>query len=264
MEFMMSIYEITFITKDEKNNDVQKLITQEGGTIINEKSLGRKKFTYPIKRETAGFYWVIIFELNNQKMFNLDKDLRMNQEIVRYLTISYEKEYSRYELEKKMAELREPKHKSADKKSDKPTNGVKVDSNLKTEKKKEKIKDNDVKVDNKELKEEKQEIADYLPEILDETKEQKDETEELKNIETNKEQENIETEETKKVTSDPSGLDEADEVTPQQSSDQASEKEEKKEEEKPKVVLPKAKKEAVSEEERLAKLEEKLDELLKD
>ena len=49
------MYEITFITKEEQNNDVIDAVKKFEGKIIEEQKLGRKKFTFPIKKEEAGF-----------------------------------------------------------------------------------------------------------------------------------------------------------------------------------------------------------------
>lgn len=242
---MMSIYEITFITKDDNSQTVKKIIEDADGMIMLVKPLGRKKFTYPISRETAGFYTTVIFETEPSKIASIDKELRMDQTILRYITISYQKEFSSSEIEKKLRELSDPRQKEPAKPVDK-----------KVEKVKEVKESLELTSDNKEVKKEtttpkedkiKKTEEKSKAETLD-----KAQVEKVKRVEVKKE-------EVEKVIN-------AKEASVQ-GEDIKEEKEEQKpknEEEKPKVVLPKPKKEAVSEEERLAKLEEKLDELLKD
>lgn len=210
----MSIYEITYISKDE-NDSVKKIIESAEGKIIFNKSLGRKKFVYPIKHEIAGFYTTIVFELDGQKLSQLDKELRMNQEILRYMTISYQKEFSPAQIEKKLKEFKEPKQKEP------------------REKAKEII---EVKSETPVIKT-SESVQSKLNKDIDKKESKPAEKEQIEKIEKPQEEVRREKVDTK-----------------------TEEKEVKKEA----VILPKPKKEAVSEEERLAKLEEKLDELLKD
>lgn len=82
------MYEITFITKEEKDPVVKSTIEGMEGKILSESSLGRKKFVYPIKKEDAGFYTTYIFELDPQKVNNLNSVLRLKGQVLRYLIIS--------------------------------------------------------------------------------------------------------------------------------------------------------------------------------
>lgn len=248
----MSIYEITYISKDE-NDSVKKIIESAEGKIIFNKSLGRKKFVYPIKHETAGFYTTIVLELDGQKLSQLDKELRMNQEILRYLTISYQKEFSPVQIDKKLKEFKEPKQKGFEKTAlptetkleskEKVLSQESKEIKLKKESP-EKILEKKTEVGKEEIKKEKE-----TPAIVEEGIKTPISVPEKPLLEKPKEAEKpLEI----KKTLDTSGT-----------------RDEEVEQEKPifikpKVTIPQPKKEAVSEEERLAKLEEKLDELLKD
>lgn len=206
----MSIYEITFITREDKSEEVEGLIKKLSGKILNKKSLGRKKFTYPIKKDTAGFYLVMIFELEPSKINEFDKELRINQNIIRHLIISYQKEFSPREIQEKLDELNNVKPKLAEEKIQK----VEPKDKKEQVQKKEEIK-----------KPEEIIIESKTEEKIDQKKKDKTVKEEKLKVEETIEKPKIEI---------------------------------------PKVEIPKPKKEAFTEEERLAKLEEKLDELLKD
>ncbi|EKD56851.1 MAG: hypothetical protein ACD_58C00071G0010 [uncultured bacterium] len=262
----MSIYEITFITKDDDSQVVKNIIEDVDGRIMLVKPLGRKKFTYPISKEHAGFYTIIIFESEPSRIASIDKELRMDQTILRYITISYQKEFSTSEIEKKLRELSDFRQKesvkSIDKKDEKVEEvkeSIKLSDDNKEAKKETKIKE--------EVKKEKIESLNKTPskilginrdgekpkvEILDEGQDKEVKKDEKVEVEKEdkkdiKVKEKAKEEEIKSLNKTPSkilGIN--------------------RDEEEPKIVLPKPKKEAVSEEERLAKLEEKLDELLKD
>jgi ribosomal protein S6 len=82
------MYEITFITKEEKDPVVKSTIEGMEGKILSENLLGRKKFVYPIKKEEAGFYTSYIFELEPQKVNKLNSALRLKNQILRYLIVA--------------------------------------------------------------------------------------------------------------------------------------------------------------------------------
>lgn len=89
-------YQITIITnepfdtsqgKDEKEKPVKKEIESLGGKILDIQPLGQKKFSFPIKKETAGFYTTIHFEIEPTKVLELNKKLGLKQEILRHLIL---------------------------------------------------------------------------------------------------------------------------------------------------------------------------------
>jgi len=84
----MKTYEITFITKEDlKEKPVKKLIDDLGGKILATSSLGEKTFTYPIKKEEKGVYTTVTFEIEPEKLLDLNKKLSLEEEILRHLII---------------------------------------------------------------------------------------------------------------------------------------------------------------------------------
>ncbi len=85
----MKNYEITFITKeDAKEKPIKAILENLGGKITNISSLGQKTFTYPIKKEKSGFYTTVNFEIEPEKVVDLNKKLGLEEEISRFLIIS--------------------------------------------------------------------------------------------------------------------------------------------------------------------------------
>ena len=85
----MNQYEITFITKEEKDDTIVKdLITSLDGKILSSSSLGEKQLAYKIKHENRGFYATFIFELSPEKILELNKKLSLKEEVLRFLIIT--------------------------------------------------------------------------------------------------------------------------------------------------------------------------------
>jgi small subunit ribosomal protein S6 len=88
-------YEVMYIvdtdTADDKieklNEAVGKLIEKEGGTIIRMDDIGRRRMAYPIKKKTDGYYVLFEIEGSGQEILELERRMRVNDMIVRYVTV---------------------------------------------------------------------------------------------------------------------------------------------------------------------------------
>lgn len=84
----MKTYEITFITREDlKEKPVKEIITTLGGNILSISGIGERNFVYPIKKETKGFYTTVVFELEPDKLIELNKKLTLEEDILRHLLI---------------------------------------------------------------------------------------------------------------------------------------------------------------------------------
>ena len=88
-------YEITFIINanlpenehSEVIDFVKNLIIKNDGEITLEENLERKKFTYLIKKISKGVYYSIRFNIGSETIKGLEKEISLNQNILRSLTI---------------------------------------------------------------------------------------------------------------------------------------------------------------------------------
>ncbi len=96
----MTNYEVMFIVKatlDESNlskitTEVQKLISDNKGKVIEFKDMGRKKLAYPINKEVSGFYYLMNVEATHEVIQEFDRKLRINENILRHLILRKEGE----------------------------------------------------------------------------------------------------------------------------------------------------------------------------
>lgn len=93
-------YEVMYIIdpetpadKIEKLNDaVGKLIEKEGGTIVRMDDIGMKTFAYPIQKKTEGHYVLFEIEGSGQEIMELERRMRVNDMIMRYITVRVDEE----------------------------------------------------------------------------------------------------------------------------------------------------------------------------
>lgn len=92
---IMNNYELMFIVKPSlapKDKEMlldklSKLIEKEKGKVDKTTDLGKKVFSYPIKKYTEGVYIFLELKLAADKINILDKKLKIEENIIRYLLV---------------------------------------------------------------------------------------------------------------------------------------------------------------------------------
>lgn len=92
----MTNYELMFIInptlEEEKKNAVvemvQGIITSNGGEVSNVDVWGMRKLAYLIEKKTEGFYVVIDFQAGTDLPKELDRRLRISDDVMRHMVIN--------------------------------------------------------------------------------------------------------------------------------------------------------------------------------
>ena len=118
----MRHYELLFIlkptlTEDEvkvKADFIKEIITKNGGEIANVVEMGTRKLAYKIEKYERGTYFVIYFKAPTQLIAELVRNLRITEEVIRFLPVKYEnkKEIAAWEKLSKGQKLVQPKKES--------------------------------------------------------------------------------------------------------------------------------------------------------
>ncbi|PMP78031.1 MAG: 30S ribosomal protein S6 [Sulfurihydrogenibium sp.] len=92
----MRHYELVFVLKptlsDEELNArveaIQNLIKDNQGEIYNVEKWGRKTLAYPIQKFNSGYYYLINYKTDNNKLPGiLEYNLRINEDVIRFLNM---------------------------------------------------------------------------------------------------------------------------------------------------------------------------------
>lgn len=103
-------YEMTYILNpvldEEKFSElvsfVNKLIEDNGGEIVDVDEWGVKKLAYDIEKKSTGYYVNMYFEAPGETIDVVERNMRIHDDIMRYLTLKYDAKMMRhYELRKK-------------------------------------------------------------------------------------------------------------------------------------------------------------------
>ena len=88
-------YEVVFIVNPEVGDDevmrlsetVQKIITSQGGQIVKTEMMGRRQLAYEINHQKEGSYVLLEVEGSGAEIAELERRMRVNDRILRYMTI---------------------------------------------------------------------------------------------------------------------------------------------------------------------------------
>lgn len=88
-------YEVMYIVNPETASDrieklndaVGKLIEKEGGSVVRLDDIGLKDLAYPIEKKKQGHYVLFEIEGTGQEIAELERRMRVNDMIMRYITV---------------------------------------------------------------------------------------------------------------------------------------------------------------------------------
>lgn len=91
----MKTYELTYIISPEitseeseaKAKEIESSINSKEGTILKQSNPVARTLSYPIKKHASGFFGVLEFQLESEKLVELKETLSKDNKIVRHMVI---------------------------------------------------------------------------------------------------------------------------------------------------------------------------------
>ena len=88
-------YEVVFIVDPDAADDevmrlsenFQKIITDQGGRIVKTEMMGRRQLAYEINHKREGSYILLEVEGSGAEIAELERRMRVNDRVLRYMTI---------------------------------------------------------------------------------------------------------------------------------------------------------------------------------
>ncbi|MDQ2856092.1 MAG: 30S ribosomal protein S6 [Acidobacteriota bacterium] len=96
-------YEVLFIVDPGADDDevakitdtFKQIITDQGGSITKAETLGRRQLAYEILRKKEGTFVDIEMEGSGKEIAELERRMRVNDRVLRYLTVRLDEERQR-------------------------------------------------------------------------------------------------------------------------------------------------------------------------
>src|SRR5947209_5649596 len=99
------VYEVVFIVDpDTSEEDTKRLtenlegiVTDQGGTIVKSEVMGRRQLAYQIGRKNEGIYVLFEIEGTGREIAELERRMRVSDQVLRYLTVRVDEDRRRAE-----------------------------------------------------------------------------------------------------------------------------------------------------------------------
>ncbi|MGK5084470.1 30S ribosomal protein S6 [Bdellovibrionota bacterium FG-1] len=106
-------YETTFITRAEMSDDALKVLQERlngvvsayKGQVVLQEDWGKRKLAYPIHKEARGQYTYFVYTGTSDIVHEIERNLRLHEHVLRFLTVNLEKEFDGEVFAKRRAEL---------------------------------------------------------------------------------------------------------------------------------------------------------------
>jgi len=117
---MINHYETLFVvkptlTEEEINSQIERvkaILDKEGAELVATDDMGMRKLAYPVEKHNRGYYTVLLFKAEGGVIAELERNLRINEEIIKFLTVKYSKTKEVAQFNK-LAEAAKKKEQSA-------------------------------------------------------------------------------------------------------------------------------------------------------
>jgi len=91
-------YETMFIVKPTLTEEemqaqielVKANIEKNGGEIVSNENIGSKQLAYEIEKNKRGYYYLTYFKAPTASILELERNYRINENILRFIFIKYE------------------------------------------------------------------------------------------------------------------------------------------------------------------------------
>jgi small subunit ribosomal protein S6 len=98
-------YEVVFIVDPTADDDevtrltdgFKQIVTDQGGTITKSESMGRRQLAYEILHKTEGTFVLLEIEGSGREIAELERRMRVNDRIIRYITVRVDEDRRRAE-----------------------------------------------------------------------------------------------------------------------------------------------------------------------
>ena len=102
----MAFYESVVIARPELTesqienliSSLSKIISNEKGKVVKKENWGLRGLAYKIKKNKKGHYFMLNLDSNSSAIFEYERQMRINEDIIRFLTIKINEIDPKYSL----------------------------------------------------------------------------------------------------------------------------------------------------------------------
>jgi small subunit ribosomal protein S6 len=95
----MNCYETLFVVKPTLTEEeiaatitkVKDVLAKEGAQLVATDDMGMRKLAYPVEKNDRGYYTVLFYKAEGTIISELERNLKINEDIIKFLTVKYSK-----------------------------------------------------------------------------------------------------------------------------------------------------------------------------
>ncbi|SFV62610.1 SSU ribosomal protein S6p [hydrothermal vent metagenome] len=108
----MNNYETLYVLKPTLTDEetaaniakIEEILVREGAEILATNRMGMRKLAYPVAKNERGVYTIVYFKAPGTIINELERNLKFNEEVIKYLTVRYTKVKEIKQFEKLISE----------------------------------------------------------------------------------------------------------------------------------------------------------------
>jgi len=104
----MNNYETLYVLKPTLTDEetaaniakIEEILVREGAEILATNKMGMRRLAYPVEKNERGVYTIVYFKAAGTVINELERNLKFNEEVIKYLTVRYTKQKEITQFEK--------------------------------------------------------------------------------------------------------------------------------------------------------------------
>lgn len=95
----MTCYETLFVVKPTLTDEetaaqiakIKEIVANNGGELLATDDMGMRKLAYQVEKNDRGYYTVLFYKAEGTLIQELERLLKINEEVIKFLTVKYVK-----------------------------------------------------------------------------------------------------------------------------------------------------------------------------
>ena len=108
----MTCYETLFVVKPTLTEEeiaaqiakVKDVLAREGAELVGTNEMGMRKLAYQVEKHNRGYYTVLFYKAEGATIQELERNLRINEDVIKFLSVKYTKTKEIANFDKLVAE----------------------------------------------------------------------------------------------------------------------------------------------------------------
>ena len=107
----MTCYETLFVVKPTLTEEetaaqvakIKEVLTKVNAELLATDDMGMRRLAYPVEKNNRGYYTVLYYKAEGEAIAEIERNLRINEEVIKFLTVKYVKGKEIAQFEKQVA-----------------------------------------------------------------------------------------------------------------------------------------------------------------